>query len=456
MRTAASLFLTALFAGAAAMAQPGAAPSIAQAPEPAAAPRTHSAAELAASHRLAQCLVRDFRPQVVQILELVPGSDPERLRVEALRALARPCAEAAAILLDTQYLEEYEFSATALRGPLAEALYEADFAPAAPGAQAIRRRHIATLPPADSMAEGPRRSPERAAARSFAFCLVANAPDAATGLLALEPGSAAELSSVRGFVVGLEFCLPPADAAEINIATVRGFAAEALYRRSAAAARRQPVDAPTAEQLARRRELSRGAVVIVPTRTERLGSASAEQEPTAQEVVTLTEFARCAARRRVPQAEALLGLDYRQDEYDRVARDLASRSWQCTPDGRLIFSRILFAGGLAEERLSTLLAGAPLAGRIASAPELGTRDRTEAVGHCLLRAQPASVARLLASTPVSAEETALVAELTPQLVDCVPTGQILRVSQSSLRAILAMSAYRLIQSNSAAPRRTGN
>lgn len=420
-------------------------------PNPASAPRT--SASLGQSHTLAQCLVREFRPQVVAILQQIPGSALERARVEELRLLARGCAEAAALFdRSTEYLVSYDFSPDALRGALAEALYESDFA----GSRPVRARLLARLPAAGAIAaESEAVAPDRASIRSLAFCIVASAPDAANALLALQPGSRGELETVRRFIGDFEYCLPPPEAAEINIATLRGFAAEALYRRSAAMARRQPVDVPTSEQLARRSAMNRGSAVIVPLRPESEQASAPGQEPSVADVRTLVEFARCVARRRPAEAEAVLQLDYSREDYDRTARDLASRSWQCRPDGTLRFSRVLFAGGLAEERLAALLDGESLERRLV-AGSVAPRDGTEAIGQCLVRSEPAAVARLLATEPASSDETRQIEALTPRVVGCVAAGEVLRVSQPSLRAIAAIAAYRLVQHNRAAERPARN
>ena len=144
---------------------------------------------------------------------------------------------------------------------------------------------------------------------------------------------------------------------------------------------------------------------------------------------------------------------YRQPSFDAAAQRMANRTLPCTPDLRLRLFRELFAGGIAEELLVGMLGGASLPSRMGGAvARIEPRDPTEAIGLCLVRNQPQAAASLLATAPASPEEQRLAVEMTPQVADCVPSGQIARITQPSLRAIVALAAYRLIKQNEAAPR----
>lgn len=400
---------------------------------------------LVRSHALARCLVRTLRPQVVRVLEQVPGSAQERARVAELRLVARPCVEeVASISRDAPY----DFSVAALRGVLAEALYKNDFA----AAQTARPGELASLPGRD----GPGSSRERVTVRGFAFCVVSNAPDDARALLATEPGSRSELEEVRRFVYDSEYCFPATDTSDavaadgtLNVATVRGFVSEAVYRHFAALARGQRPDAPTDEQLARRDRLATGAAVIVPIAAPGTGRSLADY---LEDVRTLVEFARCVGGRRGPEATAILALDYRSAAYDQRARSLASRGWACTPDRPLRFSGMIFAGGLAEGLLPGLLNGADLQARIA-----GNRGRSarrgdqslDAIGLCVVANNPSGVATLLATAPASAEEARVAQDLTPSVARCVTPGEVARINQPMFRALAAIAAYRLLQQQAA-------
>lgn len=437
--------LAVLVAASAGIAQVGPGP----APLPVVDESGRTAQALAKTHRFAQCLVRDFRPQVVRILEQDAGSAPERAQMEQLRRLGLACAESvAAIDRDTQYLQDYTISPVALRGFLSEALYEADFA----AATRVRPRLLARVPALDRGASASENaaSANIAQVRRFASCVVASDPEAATALLQLDAASAAESATMRRFVSDFEYCFPTEETTDVNIPTVRGFFAEAIYRRATALARGEAPDTVGGQQLARRSAANRGSAVIVPLAPQGNVPPGTSRDYTIEDVQTLVEFSRCVARRRAPEAEALLAT-YRQPSFDAAAQRMANRTLPCTPDLRLRLFRELFAGGLAEELLVSTLGGANLATRVgASVARIEPRDATEAIGLCLVRNQPQAASALLATAPASAEEQRLAVEMTPQVADCVPAGQIARITQPSLRAIVALAAYRLTKQNNAA------
>jgi hypothetical protein len=441
-----------------ARAQISQAPPLAAIPDPSANDPARTARELAKTHLFAQCLVRDFRPQVVRILEQTPESDVERSSMEQLRQIGMPCAEAVATLdRDTQYLRDYSISPLALRGLLSEALYEADFAAGA----RVRPRALARVPAVNAAAPAPDAGTGVAnvsLVRRFASCVVTSDPDGATALLQMEPGSPAEGAAMRRFVAEFEYCFPSDDTADVNIPTARGFFAEAVYRRSTALARGEAPDTVSGQQMARRGARERGAAVIVPLAAQGNVPSGASRDYTIEDVRTLVEFSRCVARRRGPEAEALLAT-YRQPSFDRAAQLMSSRTFACTPDRSLRLFREVFAGGMAEEFVSTALGGGDFASGMRAGPggrSLEPRDGTEAIGLCLVRNQPHAAAALLATAPASPEEQRLAVEMTSSVADCVAGGQIARITQPSLRAIVALAAYRLLKQNAAAPQPARN
>jgi hypothetical protein len=292
--------------------------------------------------------------------------------------------------------------------------------------------------------------------RSFAFCVVSNTPDAAAALLATEPGSRTELEEVQRFVYDSEYCFPVTDAADalgpdgtLNVATVRGFVSEAVYRHFAALARGQRPDAPTDDQLARRGRLATGGAVIVPIAAPETGRSLADY---LEDVRTLVEFARCVGARRAPEAGAILALDYRSEAYDEAARGLAGRGWACTPDRPLRFSGMIFAGGLAEGMLPALLNGAALEARIGTNRGRSIRrggQSLDAIGLCLVANNPSGVSQLLATAPASADEARVAQELTPSVARCVTPGEVARINQPMFRALAAIAAFRILQQQAA-------
>lgn len=443
--------LTWLAAGLAALlpAAPAAAAQIAQpAQVDAEAEAARTARNLAKTHEVARCLVRDFRLLVAPILEHSPGSDSEQMGISQLRRRGLRCVESVSNLKNgAAFIASWDIAAPALRGALAEALYEADFS----GPARVRPRELARVAPVG------RRAPEAGPAgedpggvRRFAACAVRSAPDDSGALLAMGPGSAAETEAVRRLVRDFDGCFPTDVRGSINVPTVRSLVAEALYRHRSALARGEPPE--PGEKVARHSDSRSGAVVIVPASAAANGAAEAAGGYVAEDVRKLVELSRCIAGRRPADAQELLTMDYREAAYDRMAKWVTGRSMACVPRGKLRFSRLLFAGGLAEEMLARPGGGLPAepsTGGPGDEPRDG--DITERIGSCLVRTQPTAVAKLLATAPASAEEGRVVRDLTPYIAGCVAPGKTARISQPSLRAIAALTAYRLVQQQSGAP-----
>lgn len=435
-RTGALLGLLAMLgsAGAAQVAQP------AQADAEADAART--ARNLAKTHEVARCLVDRLRTLVVPILKEAPGSTAEQTAVAQLRRRGLRCVEAVSNLKNgAAYVASWEIGALALRGALAEALYEADFS--APSR--LRPRDLARVAPTGRTAtEAGRVGQDLGDVRRFAACVVRSAQADSVALLESEPGSAAETERVRGLVRDFDACFPTDSMPSINVPTVRGLVAEALYMHRSALARGEPL-AP-GDVVERGQQARSGTVVIVPAAAV-AGTAERPGEGyDAEDVRKLAELSRCIARQRPADAQELLTMDYREDSYARMARWVAGRSMTCVPRGKMRFSRLLFAGGLAEEMLTTKTGEVP-AGVSGAAPGTSARagDMTQSIGFCVARSQPESVARLLATAPASAEENQVVRDLTPHIAKCVEPGRVARIGQPSLRAVAAIAAYRLQQ-----------
>jgi hypothetical protein len=401
-----------------------------------------TARKLAKTHEVARCLVRDFRQLVVPILEHAPGSDPEQMGISQLRRRGLRCVELVSELKNgAAFVTSWDIAAPTLRGALAEALYEADFS----GLSRLRPRDLARVAPAGRVA------PKKGAVaedfgdlRRFAACAVRSAPEDSASLLASEPGSAAETGSVRGLVRNFDACFPADATPSLNVPNVRGLVAEAMYRHRSALALGEPAPG---ELVQRRQQTQSGAVVIVPAAAVTRGSAAPAEGYDAEDVRKLAEFSRCIARQRPADAVELLTMDYREEAYYRMARWIAGRSMACVPRGKMRFSRLLFAGGLAEEML-VAKPGGSLAAKFSAGPAVPASqdgDFTHSVGFCLARSEPASVAGLLATLPASAEENQVVRDITPHIARCVAPGRIARIGQPSLRAIAAIAAYQLQQ-----------
>jgi hypothetical protein len=188
--------------------------------------------------------------------------------------------------------------------------------------------------------------------------------------------------------------------------------------------------------------------------------ASARQSPrfdrdptTPAEVRILARFSRCVADRPAnrERARTLLALDYRTEHYRQELLRLAGGNTLCVPTGgRLAFGGVLFAGGLAENLLRRRGAVADLGAFVGldpAHPALASRDETELMALCVVRAAPAKVSALLQTGPASEEEGAALRALMSDLGSCLRAGSNVSLNRLFGRAILALAAYRLADHN---------
>jgi hypothetical protein len=175
---------------------------------------------------------------------------------------------------------------------------------------------------------------------------------------------------------------------------------------------------------------------------------------TTEDRLVLLNFSRCVAGRQRTQARALILADYTTEAYRDTLRRMAASQHGCLPNGsgRLRFGGVLFAGDLAEILLGEAAPRGTLAARAAlnpAAAPLQARDQGEVMSICLVRAIPAETEALLGTEQGSAEEHAALRVIGPHIGDCLAAGAQLRINRPGLRAMLALSAYRLVQHNAA-------
>lgn len=192
-----------------------------------------------------------------------------------------------------------------------------------------------------------------------------------------------------------------------------------------------------------------------PARSMRLGDAPS----TPEDLRALDRFSHCVAQRQPNQSAALLAMDFRANGYESGLRRLAQGNRGCAPLGRLAFSGVLLAGGLAEAVLQRSGASRDVAARTAldpARPPLQARDENELMSVCTVRAVPALVQGLLATEVASQEEAAAIRALMSQVGECLASGMSLRVNRPALRAALALATFRIVQHNAAAAPPAGN
>ena len=162
-------------------------------------------------------------------------------------------------------------------------------------------------------------------------------------------------------------------------------------------------------------------------------------------VQAIHNYGICVAERSPRSAVELLGLDFRTDEYGDRLRRFAEGHGYCVPGGRLAFSRVLFAGALAERLLETRHSERQLPAVLASTPNppLQARDQVEMMALCTVRQAPTEVANLLEQPVTSDEEAKAVKALAPTLEACLAKDQTLQLNRPGLRSILALAAWRI-------------
>jgi hypothetical protein len=164
---------------------------------------------------------------------------------------------------------------------------------------------------------------------------------------------------------------------------------------------------------------------------------------------TLHNVARCMVGHWPRDARNLLLAELRGSDYQRPVRRFIARHPGCTPRRTLRFGGLLLAGALAETLLRTVR---DLPTRVAyrpSRPPVQVTNDPDLMSVCAVRGEPAGAAALLRSTPGSDDEAAAVRALQPRLADCLRVGVTARFNRPALRALLALSAYRLAAHNMA-------
>lgn len=174
-------------------------------------------------------------------------------------------------------------------------------------------------------------------------------------------------------------------------------------------------------------------------------------------VRALHSIGQCLATRQSERARAVLALDYRSRNYRDDLRELGRRGGECAEDqlGRatLRSAGLPFAGSIAEALLENDGILADLEGKTAyrpGTPAIDARSASEFMAFCAIRKDPAGTAAVLRSDPASAGEAAAFAAMGATLTGCVPAKSELEFSYQSIRALLALGAWRLAMHNAGA------
>ena len=171
------------------------------------------------------------------------------------------------------------------------------------------------------------------------------------------------------------------------------------------------------------------------------------KEPTSDPVAVavMNGFARCVADTAAVGARQALGADYRAPGYYGYIRSFAIAHKTCLRGGQLRFNQVLLVGGMAEEL--NRKAGLTVT-QLASA---AGSDRETVPERCLIRKQPARIWSLFATAPGSHDEGEAIDALRPDYAMCQPSDRVPIYNTLNLRALLALSVYRLMNNAPALP-----
>jgi len=170
---------------------------------------------------------------------------------------------------------------------------------------------------------------------------------------------------------------------------------------------------------------------------------------TAQAQRTLHAVAHCMVGHWPRDARNLLLADLQATSYDHPVRRFVAGHRGCTPRASLGFGGLLLAGAIAE---ALIRSPGALPARIEyrpSRPPLRVTNEADLMSVCVVRGAPAGAAALFGSAPGSAAERAALESLEPRLADCLRAGLTGHFNRPALRALLALSAYRLMAHNGA-------
>ena len=163
-------------------------------------------------HRFAECLVRNRRAQMLELLGTRLNSPEQAVIVRDVIGRRSICLGARAMRIDN----------VLLRGAVAEALYRRE--------QRGGRTGPLAGPP-ELPAADPRRNPAAALAR-FGRCLVASDPSGVQALIEARPGSEVERSALAALTPGFRPCLAEGQTPDPHPLLLRGALAEAFYLHS--------------------------------------------------------------------------------------------------------------------------------------------------------------------------------------------------------------------------------
>ena len=163
-------------------------------------------------------------------------------------------------------------------------------------------------------------------------------------------------------------------------------------------------------------------------------------------VQAMQNFGTCVVSYTPRGVRDVLALDFRTREYRQRLHALLLGHDRCAIGSSIGSSELLFAGSLAEAMLKADVKPNDLVHRLAFEPSDGrieARSPTEAMALCTVLAAPQQTTSLLATQAGSSEERSTLQPLVPYMTNCSPENMKLTANRSSVRALLALAAWRV-------------
>jgi hypothetical protein len=155
-------------------------------------------------------------------------------------------------------------------------------------------------------------------------------------------------------------------------------------------------------------------------------------------------YAACIVNQTPQGAREALALDSNSPEYHKKLVRLADgHKDKCVGGNNMRFNDVLLAGALAERLVQLYDAPPRFVPMIASSKPIEAHNDMEVMAVCVTRAAPDKVWTLFATDPTSQAEIAALNAMSPTIVGCIKSGQKIALNKPGLRAVLAISAYRL-------------
>ena len=174
-----------------------------------------------------------------------------------------------------------------------------------------------------------------------------------------------------------------------------------------------------------------------------LAAATASDPLAAQ---AMQNFGTCIVAMTPKGAREVLAMDYNTPDYHQRLRRLLDGHNRCAVGSSIGSQQVMFAGSIAEALFKADVKPSQYAQRLAMQPGQGTiaaRSPTEAMALCTVVAAPQLSTALLATQAGSEQEKAAVEPLIPYMTNCSPETLKLTANRSSLRALIALAAWRV-------------